>query len=66
METEKQITTEKSHEYICFVLRENITRDEVHLRSVFTGHGLTNLEKSEKEIINKRRQMENEICAKNE
>ena len=55
MEAQKPISKEKNLDYICFVLKDKIKTDSVHLKSIFSGHGLTDLEKSEHEIINKRR-----------
>lgn len=64
METPNQEMFKKK-DYLCFVLKDKVKTDSMHLR-VFNHLNLTNFQKTEKEIINKRRQMINEICEKNE
>ena len=47
--------------YLCQVIKDKIFTDEKHIK-MFSGLNLANLEKTEKEIINKRRAMQKEIC----
>lgn len=47
--------------FVCRVLSDKIFVDEKHIK-MFSGLNLTNFEKTEKEIISKRRAMQKEFC----